>query len=77
MSVVMLLSIIKPNETASAPNTTKKPATVVANKPQAKKKTVKNLKKNKKYYVCVRAYKFVNGKKVYGKWSKVKSVKTK
>ena len=46
-------------------------------KPNASKKTVKKLKKNKKYYVRVRSYKIVNGKKVYGKWSKVKSVKTK
>lgn len=109
----------KPSETTPAPSTAKKPATVVANKPQAKqkavvvtwkpaknvdgyevqvatdkkfkknkksvkvnkqnasKKTVKKLKSKKKYYVRVRAYKVVNGKKVYGKWSKVKSVKTK
>ena len=46
-------------------------------KQNASKKTVKKLKKNKKYYVRVRSYKIVNGKKVYGKWSKVKSVKTK
>ena len=50
---------------------------VKVNKKKAKKKTVKNLKKNKKYYVRVRSYKIVNGKKIYGKWSKVKSVKTK
>ena len=35
------------------------------------------LKKKKKYYVRVRAYKSVSGKKVYGAWSKVKTVKTK
>lgn len=46
-------------------------------KQNASKKTVKKLKKNKKYYVRVRSYKIVNGKKVYSKWSKVKSVKTK
>ena len=50
---------------------------VKVNKKKAKKKTVKNLKKNKKYYVRVRAFKVVDGKKTYGKWSKVKSVKTK
>ena len=50
---------------------------VKVNKKKAKKKTVKNLKKNKKYFVRVRSYKIVNGKKVYGKWSKVKAVKTK
>ena len=38
-------------------------------------KTIKATKK--KYYVRVRTYKIVNGKKVYSSWSKVKSVKTK
>ena len=41
------------------------------------KKAIKKLKKGKKYYVRVRTYKIVNGKKVYSSWSKVKSVKTK
>lgn len=41
------------------------------------KTTIKKLKKNKKYYVRVRAYKVVNGKKYYSNWSKIKSVKTK
>lgn len=40
-------------------------------------KTISKLKSKKTYYVRVRAYKTVNGKKVYGSWSKVKSVKTK
>ena len=40
------------------------------------KYTIKKLKK-KKYYVQVRAYRTVNGKKIYGDWSKVKSVKVK
>ncbi|MGN1421508.1 MAG: fibronectin type III domain-containing protein [Eubacterium sp.] len=39
--------------------------------------TGKNFTKGKKYYVKVRAYKTVNGKKVYGSWSTVKSVKCK
>ena len=38
---------------------------------------VKKLKGNKKYFVRVRAYKIVNGKKVYGAWTKIKAVKTK
>ena len=33
------------------------------------KKTIKSLNKKKAYYVQARAYKLVNGKKVYGKWS--------
>ena len=39
--------------------------------------TFKALKKNKTYYVKVRAYKNVDGKRVYGKWSDVKRVKCK
>ncbi|WP_308618923.1 leucine-rich repeat protein [uncultured Eubacterium sp.] len=51
--------------------------TITVAKQNASKKTVKKLKTNKKYFVRVRAYKIVDGKKVYGKWSKIKSVKTK
>ncbi|MDO4364210.1 MAG: fibronectin type III domain-containing protein [Clostridia bacterium] len=51
--------------------------TVTVTKQNASKKTVKKLKAEKKYYVRVRTYKVVNGKKVYGKWSKIKSAKTK
>ena len=50
---------------------------VIVAKQNASKKTVKKLKAKKKYFVRVRAYKTVNGKKSYGKWSKIKSVKTK
>ena len=39
--------------------------------------TVNGLKKNRKYYVRVRAYKVYKGEKVYGKWSNKVSVKTK
>lgn len=42
-----------------------------------KKITIKGLKKNKKYYVKVRAYTTVDGKKVYGRFSAVKKIKTK
>jgi len=41
------------------------------------KTTIKKLTKGKKYYFKVRAYKTVDGKKVYGAWSAVKSVKVK
>ena len=37
----------------------------------------KKLKKGKKYQFRVATYKTVNGKKIYGKWSKVKTVKCK
>lgn len=51
--------------------------TVTVAKQNASKKTVKNLKAKKKYFVRVRSYKIVDGKKSYGKWSKIKSIKTK
>lgn len=35
------------------------------------------LKAKTKYYVRIRTYKTVKGKKVYSKWSAVKSAKTK
>lgn len=40
-------------------------------------KTIKKLKKKKTYYVRIRTYKTVSGKKYYSAWSKIKSVKTK
>ena len=40
-------------------------------------RTVKDLKANKKYFVRVRAYKVVDGKKYYSKWSESKTVTTK
>ena len=51
--------------------------TITVAKQNASKKTIKKLKANKKYFVRVRAYKIVDGKKSYGKWSKIKTVKTK
>lgn len=39
--------------------------------------TIKKLSSKRKYYVRVRAYKVVNGKTYYGKWSTAKSVKVK
>ena len=39
--------------------------------------TIKNLSAKKKYYVRVRTYKTVDGKKYYSKWAKVKNVTTK
>ena len=39
--------------------------------------TLKKLKKKTTYFVRVRAYKAVDGKKVYGKWSSVKKVRIK
>ena len=36
---------------------------------------LKKLKKDKKYYIKFRAYKYIDGKKIYTQWSKVKKVK--
>lgn len=46
-------------------------------KAKTTKKTIKKLKRKKKYYVRIRAYKKVSGKKYYGKFSKVKKAKVK
>ena len=51
--------------------------TVTIKKQKTTKTSVKKLKAKKKYYVRIRTYKTVNGKKIYSSWSKVKSVKTK
>lgn len=40
-------------------------------------KTIRKLKTKRIYYVRVRMYQMVAGKKIYGKWSKVKKKKTK
>lgn len=54
---------------------TKSKAVLVSKKNTSK--TISNLKSGKKYYVRVRAYKTVDGKRVYGSWSSVKTVKVK
>ncbi len=55
---------------------TKNKKTVKVSK-KSKKIKIKKLKAKKVYYVRVRSYKVVNGKKVYSKWSTVRKVKTK
>ena len=45
-------------------------------KKSAKRFRIKHLKRNTKYYVRMRTYRILNGKKVYGKWVK-KAVRTK
>ena len=44
---------------------------------KATSKKITGLKGGKKYYVQIRTYKVVDGKKVYSDWSKAKAVKTK
>jgi len=52
-----------------------KTASVSKNKTTSK--TISKLKAKKKYYVRIRTYKTVNGKKIYSSWSKTKTVTTK
>ncbi len=62
---------------STAKNFKKGTKTVTIKKAKTKKTTIKKLTKGKKYYVRIRAYKTVNGKKIYGSWSAVKNVKSK
>ena len=55
----------------------KKAKTITIKKAKTTTKNIKKLKAKKKYYVRIRTYITVNGKKYYSKWSKVKSKKTK
>ena len=54
-----------------------KTKTVLVKSKKTKTKTIKKLKTKKTYYVRIRGYKTVNGKKLYGHWSQIKKVKTK
>ncbi|MCC8072510.1 MAG: CAP domain-containing protein [Clostridiales bacterium] len=51
--------------------------TVTISKNSTGSKTISSLKSKKKYYVRVRTYKTVDGKKYYSSWSKTKTVTTK
>ncbi len=55
----------------------KKSKKVTVKSAKTTSKKISKLKKGKKYYFRVRAYKNSDGKKIYGAWSKVKSVKCK
>lgn len=57
--------------------TKKTTKTVKVSTTKALNKTVKNLKRGKKYYVRVRAYKTSNKKTVYSSWSASKNIKVK
>ncbi len=51
--------------------------TITVNKQKTTSAKATKLKAKTKYYVRIRTYKTVKGKKVYSKWSAVKSAKTK
>jgi arabinan endo-1,5-alpha-L-arabinosidase len=51
--------------------------TVIVSKNSTVSKTVTKLKAKKKYYVRIRTYKTISGKKYYSSWSSAKSVTTK
>ncbi len=55
----------------------KKAKKVTIKNPKTTSKTIKKLKSKKKYYIRIRTYIIVNGKKKYSDWSKKKSQKTK
>lgn len=55
----------------------KKAKTTTVKKYKTTSKTIKKLKAKKTYYVRIRTFKKVDGKKVYSSWSKVKKAKTK
>lgn len=57
--------------------TFKKGKKTVTAKATAKTKVISGLKKKQTYYIKIRSYKTIQGKKVYGAWSGVKSVKIK
>ena len=56
---------------------TKNVKTVTVSKNTTASKKITKLKAKKKYYVRIRTYKTVSGKKYYSSWSKAKSVTTK
>ena len=53
------------------------PKTITVKGQDSLKKTVKGLKSGKKYYFRIRAYRTINGKKVYSKYSNKKAVTVK
>ena len=57
--------------------TNKTTKTKLIKKAKTTKTTLKKLKSGKKYFIKIRAYKNANGKKLYGAYSKVMSVKVK
>ena len=57
--------------------TTKTSKKVLVTGKKTQKKQIKKLTVNKNYYVRIRTYKTVKGKKIYSNWSSAKSVKTK
>lgn len=57
--------------------TKKATKTITINKKSTTSKTISKLKSKKKYYVRIRAYKQSQGKKIYGAYTKTKTIKVK
>ena len=55
----------------------KSPKTVLIKSNKTTSKKIRNLKRHKKYYIRVRTYKKVKGKKYYSSWSRKKAIVTK
>ena len=49
--------------------------TITVNKKSTTSKSISKLKSKKKYYVRIRGYKQSQGKKIYGAWTKTKTIK--
>lgn len=61
----------------STSKTFKKAKTKTIGKAKTTSATISGLKRKKIYYVRIRTYKTVKGKKYYSRWSKIKKIKTK
>ena len=73
--IIKKLSGIKKYQIKASESKKFKKKDTVAKSFSGTKCTLKKLKKRKTYYIKVRAYKMINGKKVYGDWSSIKRIK--
>ena len=50
---------------------------IIIEKNKTISKIIKKLKSKNKYFIIIRTYKLINGKRIYSSWSESKKVKTK